>query len=71
MINKIKSKRALLDWTQQDLANALGINVMSISYYENGTNSPNIIICLKMADLFNCEVGEIFELTEKEKQLIN
>lgn len=67
MINKIKSKRALLDFTQEDLGKALGICKMSISHYEKGKNIPSVFTSLKMANLFNCLVDDIFELEENEK----
>ena len=67
MINKIKSKRALLNLNQTELGLKIGVGRQAILNYETNKRLPNIITCLKMADLFNCLVSEIFELEEHEK----
>lgn len=66
MINKIKSKRALLDLNQTELGKKIGVGRQAIQNYERGINVPSVIISLKMAQLFNCPVDEIFELEESE-----
>ena len=54
----IKSKRALLDMTQADLAAALGLNDRSLSRYLNQGTLP-ITALFAMADLFGCKAEDL------------
>ena len=40
-IEQIRAARALLDWSQSDLANHAGLSQTGIARIENGTNQPN------------------------------
>lgn len=40
-IEQIRAARALLDWSQSDLANFAGLSQTGIARIENGTNQPN------------------------------
>jgi transcriptional regulator with XRE-family HTH domain len=40
-IEQIRAARALLDWSQSDLADAAGLSQTGIARIENGTNQPN------------------------------
>lgn len=41
IVNQIRAARALLDWTQTDLADASGLSQTGIARIENRTNKPN------------------------------
>jgi len=40
-IEQIRAGRALLDWSQSDLADRAGLSQTGIARIENGTNQPN------------------------------
>ena len=46
---KIRSYRKYLGMTQQDLADAAGISVMSVRRYETGERTPNVEVIRKIA----------------------
>ncbi len=62
--NHIKQHRARLDWTQQDLAERIGISRQSISSIEKGYHLPSILLCLKIANAMGMRLDNLFELKE-------
>lgn len=63
--NRIREHRARLRWTQQHLADAVGITRQTIGLIEKGDYSPSVTLALKIADAFKVPVEEIFSLEEK------
>ena len=62
--NRIKELRKEYGYTQESLANALGLNAKSsIANYENGSNAPSDEIKLKMCNLFNCSMDYLMGKT--------
>ena len=62
MINeKIKLLREKKDWTQQELADKLGVSKSSVSQWENGMKEPRMGMIQKIADLFNVTKSFIIE----------
>lgn len=66
MKNTIKVERARYNWSQQELADKLGITRQSIYAIEAGKFIPSTLLALKMAKLFNTKVEDVFSLEEKE-----
>lgn len=66
MKNSIKVERARLDMTQQDLADALNVSRQTINAIEKGKFNPSTILALKISELFNKNVNEIFTLEETD-----
>ncbi len=66
MKNKIRVERAIANLTQQELAEQIGVSRQTINAIESGKYVPSTILALKMARLFGKEVGQIFELEEKD-----
>jgi putative transcriptional regulator len=66
MINKIKVERAILDITQEDLAEKIGVSRQTINSIEKNRYVPSTILALKLAKVFNKNVNEIFELEGNE-----
>lgn len=64
MKNSLKVERAIHNITQEQLAQALGVSRQTIHAIESGKYVPSTLLALKMARLFNKEVGEIFKLEE-------
>lgn len=66
MKNSIKVERARLDMTQQDLADALNVSRQTINAIEKGKFNPSTILALKISELFDKKVNEIFTLEETD-----
>ncbi len=66
MKNSIKVERARLDMTQQDLADALEVSRQTINAIEKGKFNPSTILALKISNLFQKSVNEIFTLEESD-----
>ena len=66
MKNSIKVERARLDMTQQDLAEALKVSRQTINAIEKGKFNPSTILALKISNLFQKSVNEIFSLEDTD-----
>ena len=66
MKNSIKLERARLDMTQQDLAEALKVSRQTINAIEKGKFNPSTILALKISNLFEKSVNEIFSLEDTD-----
>jgi len=51
--DRIKQLRQEKRWTQEELANKMGIKQKQISAYERGVNSPSTDILIKLAEVFD------------------
>jgi len=52
--------------TQQEVADKLSVSRQTIHSIEKGKFNPSVKLALKMADLFNVNVKEIFYLEDKK-----
>jgi len=66
MKNTIRVERAILDITQEELSQALGVSRQSIQAIEAGKNIPSTLLALKIAAFFGKTVNEIFVLEDGE-----
>jgi len=66
MKNRLKELRARHNITQQELATNVGVSRQSINAIENGDTTPAGDTMLKIANYFNMNASEVFELNEKE-----
>ena len=66
MKNSIKVERARMDMTQQELADALQVSRQTINAIEKGKFNPSTILALKISDLFQKSVNEIFSLEDTD-----
>jgi len=64
MKNRIKIERAILDITQEDLSNKIGVSRQTINSIEKNRYVPSTVLALKLSDVFKKNVNEIFELEE-------
>lgn len=55
------------DFTQQELAERLGVSRQTVNAVELGKYVPSTVLALKMARLFGCSVEELFQLDEEEE----
>ena len=66
MKNNIRVERAVLDISQQQLADALGVSRQTINAIEKGRFVPSTVLALKIARHFNKKVDDIFTLEEED-----
>jgi putative transcriptional regulator len=64
MKNNIKVQRAILNLTQQDLAERIGVSRQTINAMEAAKYVPSTVLALKLSRLFGKPVNEIFDLEE-------
>jgi putative transcriptional regulator len=58
--NRLKVLRAERDWSQQDLADKLGVSRQTINAIETEKYDPSLPLALKIARLFDQNVEKIF-----------
>lgn len=66
MKNNVKVQRAIHNFTQQDLADRIGVSRQTINAMEAGKYVPSTVLALKLAKLFEKDVTEIFELEAED-----
>lgn len=66
MKNTLKVERAILNITQEELAEKIGVSRQTISSIEKGKYVPSTVLALKLSQLFEKPVNEIFELDEDD-----
>lgn len=62
MKNRLKVLRAERNWSQQDLANELGVSRQTINSIETEKYDPSLPLALKLGRLFALPVETIFTL---------
>lgn len=62
--NQIKVYRAMNDWTQEELANIVGVTRKTINTIENGKFIPSAYLAIKIAKAFGVTVEDVFEIDE-------
>jgi putative transcriptional regulator len=60
--NRVKELRAARGWTQQQLADAVGVSRQSINSIECNRYVPSLPLALAFAHVFSCATDEIFTL---------
>ena len=61
MKNRLKVLRAERDWSQQHLADELGVSRQSVNAIETGKYDPSLPLAFKIAEVFAMAIEEIFE----------
>lgn len=61
MRNRIKVLRAEKDWTQADLADALGVSRQTVNAIEKGKYDPSLPVAFRIAEVFGQRIEEIFD----------
>jgi putative transcriptional regulator len=60
--NKVKELRGERGWTQQQLADAVGVSRQSINSIERERYVPSLPLALTFARVFGCPTEKIFSL---------
>lgn len=65
----VKAYRDKLHYTQDAIANFLGVKRELISYYENGKREIDLVKLEKLADLFNIELQDLLSEDSAVREL--
>lgn len=57
---KMKSARAALDLSQQELADKVGVSRQTINAIEKGNYNPTINLCIAICRILNKTLDELF-----------
>ena len=63
--NRVRELRAARGWTQQQLADEVGVSRQSINSIERNRYVPSLALALVFARVFALPTEEIFELEER------
>ena len=63
---RLKSARAALDMSQQQLADAVGVSRQTINAIEKGDYNPTIRLCLAICRVLGKTLDELFWEPEKQ-----
>jgi putative transcriptional regulator len=61
MKNRLRVLRAERQWSQADLAEALGVSRQTVNAVETGRYDPSLPLAFKFARLFDKTIEEIFD----------
>lgn len=67
MKNKIKELRTIHKITQDQLAEQLGVSRQTIISLEKERYNPSIQLAFKLANIFSCQIEDIFLYEEEFK----
>lgn len=65
IITNLKELRKAQKMSQQELAEMIGVRRETIVHLENNRYNPSLEMALKIAEIFNCPVEEIFQLNKE------
>jgi putative transcriptional regulator len=60
MNNRIKVLRAEQDWSQQALADKIGVSRQAVNAVERGKHDPSLQLAFDIANQFNQRIEDIF-----------
>ncbi len=66
MKNTLKVERAILNLTQDELAQAIGVSRQTINSIETNRYVPSTLLALKLSELFQKPVNDFFKLEEND-----
>lgn len=67
LAENLRSLRKRMKWSQEELADKVGLNRGNIASYENGSAEPKICNLVKIAHLFNIPVFDLTHSSLKEE----
>ena len=60
MRNRLRVLRAEREWSQQELAERLGVSRQSVNAIETGKYDPSLPLAFRIADVFGLAIEAIF-----------
>ena len=64
MQNTLPQRRQALGWSQQRLADELGVSRQTIISIEKGRYDPSLPVAFKIAAVFECSIEDLFRFNE-------
>jgi putative transcriptional regulator len=64
MKNRLRVLRAERGWSQQELADRLGVSRQSVNAIETGKYDPSLPLAFRIADVFEMAIEAIFQRDE-------
>lgn len=64
LLNRLKELRTDRGWTQEELAERIGVSRKTINTIENGVFVPSTILALRLAAAFRVSVEDLFQLAK-------
>ncbi|MGH6787561.1 MAG: helix-turn-helix transcriptional regulator [Novosphingobium sp.] len=61
MINRLRVLRAERAWSQQELADRIGVSRQSVNAIETGRYDPSLPLAFRIADVFGLAIEAVFE----------
>ena len=68
MVNHLKEQRARLGINQAQMGKLAGVSRQTISLIERGDYSPSVTLALKLAQICQIQVEDIFSYLEDEDE---
>ncbi len=68
LVNHLKEQRARLGINQAQMGKLAGVSRQTISLIERGDYSPSVILALKLAQVCQVQVEDIFSYLEDEDE---
>ena len=65
IITNLKEYRKAKKISQQELAQLVGVRRETIIHLENNRYNPSLEMALKIAEIFDCHVEELFQLKKE------
>jgi len=59
----IRALREKMDLSSAQLAEKVGVPIQTINYLEEGRYNPSLTLAYKIAEVLNCKIEDLFELT--------
>ena len=66
IVSRVKELRSARGWTQEQLAQAVGVSRQSINSIERDRYVPSLELALTFARVFGCSTDQIFTLENKK-----
>ena len=66
MKNTLKVERAILNLTQEELADRIGVSRQTINSIEANRYVPSTVLALKLSEVFSKPGNDFFALTEDD-----
>lgn len=67
LLNRVKEYRAKYHFNQQQLGSLVGASRQTISLIERGDYHPSVVLALKIAEVFESQVEDIFFLEGEDE----
>lgn len=64
--NQVETWRIKAGLSRQQLAEAVGVHYQTIGYIERGEYAPTLALALRLAEILNCTIEQLFQLQGKK-----